>query len=67
MALRNRVISLFLLPSGDIAEYFGIKIAFYFTWLGHYTTALCIPALVGFLVWVNEMLKIQSRFGVCNI
>lgn len=24
----------------------------YFAWLGHYTTALSIPALVGFIFWV---------------
>ena len=54
-------------PSGDIAEYFGIKIAFYFTWLGHYTTALCIPALVGFLVWVSRVCRFWSRLVVCNI
>ena len=36
----------------EIAEYFGIKIAFYFSWLGHYTTALTVPACVDLLVWV---------------
>lgn len=25
----------------------------YFAWLGHYTTALSIPASVGFLFWVS--------------
>ena len=43
--------------SDDICDYFGIKIAFYFSWLGHYTTALCIPAAVGFLVWVKKWLQ----------
>ena len=44
--------------SDDICDYFGIKIAFYFSWLGHYTTALCIPAAVGFLVWVKLELQL---------
>lgn len=26
----------------------------YFAWLGHYTTALSIPAVVGFLFWVSS-------------
>ena len=38
--------------SDKISEYFGIKIAFYFSWLGHYTLALTVPALVGLLFWV---------------
>ncbi len=39
-------------PIESIREYFGIKIAFYFAWLGHYTTALFIPAAFGLLVWL---------------
>ncbi len=38
---------------GEIADYFGIKIAFYFCWLGHYTAALFIPAAVGMVIWVS--------------
>ena len=40
------------LNSEKISEYFGIKIAFYFAWLGHYTTALTVPAFVGLAFWV---------------
>jgi len=36
-----------------ISDYFGVKIAFYFCWLGHYTTALVVPAVIGLLVWVK--------------
>ncbi|XP_019880243.2 anoctamin-8 isoform X2 [Aethina tumida] len=39
-------------PLDDITEYFGVKIGMYFAWLGHYTTALSIPAVVGFIFWL---------------
>ncbi|XP_022912435.2 anoctamin-10 isoform X1 [Onthophagus taurus] len=39
-------------PLDEISEYFGVKIGMYFAWLGHYTTALSIPAVVGFLFWL---------------
>lgn len=39
--------------SDEIAEYFGVKIAMYFAWLGHYTQSLTVPAVVGFVFWVN--------------
>ncbi|XP_060518982.1 anoctamin-8-like isoform X3 [Cylas formicarius] len=39
-------------PLDEITEYFGVKIGMYFAWLGHYTTALSIPALVGFFFWL---------------
>ncbi|KAJ8983111.1 hypothetical protein NQ317_001855 [Molorchus minor] len=39
-------------PLDDITEYFGVKIGMYFAWLGHYTTALSIPALFGLLFWL---------------
>uniref|UniRef100_A0A0K2T7S2 Anoctamin n=1 Tax=Lepeophtheirus salmonis TaxID=72036 RepID=A0A0K2T7S2_LEPSM len=39
-------------PIEKISEYFGIQIGFYFAWLGHYTFALIIPAIVGILFWL---------------
>ncbi|CAG9766242.1 unnamed protein product [Ceutorhynchus assimilis] len=40
-------------PLDEITEYFGVKIGMYFAWLGHYTTALSIPAVVGFFFWLT--------------
>ncbi|XP_064100858.1 anoctamin-8-like [Macrobrachium nipponense] len=41
-------------PIDDIKDYFGSHIAFYFAWLGHYTTALTIPAILGIMFWSLE-------------
>uniref|UniRef100_T1J6A9 Anoctamin n=1 Tax=Strigamia maritima TaxID=126957 RepID=T1J6A9_STRMM len=39
-------------PLDAVCEYFGVKIAIYFAWLGHYTSALIIPAAFGFFLWI---------------
>ncbi|XP_043946595.1 anoctamin-8 isoform X2 [Protopterus annectens] len=39
-------------PLGDICDYFGVKIAMYFAWLGYYTTSVIYPAAFGFVLWV---------------
>ena len=44
-------------PLDDICKYFGVKITMYFAWLGHYTTALIVPAAVGAIYWVCMRLK----------
>ncbi|XP_049318320.1 uncharacterized protein LOC105227099 isoform X2 [Bactrocera dorsalis] len=38
-------------PLDDIAEYFGVKVALYFAWLGHYTCALGVPAVFGMILY----------------
>ncbi|XP_055372049.1 anoctamin-8 [Condylostylus longicornis] len=40
-------------PLDDIAEYFGVKVALYFAWLGHYTCALGVPAVFGTILWAG--------------
>jgi len=45
-------------PLDDICKYFGVKITMYFAWLGHYTTALIVPAAVGVIYWVCTHLAI---------
>ncbi|XP_019755048.2 anoctamin-8 isoform X1 [Dendroctonus ponderosae] len=47
-------------PLDEITEYFGVKIGMYFAWLGHYTTALSIPAVVGFIFWLTCTSKHQT-------
>lgn len=36
-------------PLDYVQEYFGVKIAMYFAWLGFYTYALIPPAVVGII------------------
>ena len=38
--------------SDAIKDYFGVHIGMYFAFLGHYTMALTIPALLGVLIWL---------------
>ena len=39
-------------PMNKIRDYFGESFAFYFAWLGTYTTWLMAPSLVGFIVFI---------------
>ncbi|XP_033750311.1 anoctamin-8-like [Pecten maximus] len=41
-------------PLDKIRDYFGVKIAMYFAYLGHYTLALCIPAFLGAFIWLVQ-------------
>lgn len=36
----------------DVCDYFGVKIAMYFAWLGFYTNSMLYPAVIGFLLWM---------------
>ncbi|CAL8069690.1 unnamed protein product [Calicophoron daubneyi] len=39
-------------PLDDIRRYFGVQIALYFAWIGHYTLALVVPSVVGLAAWL---------------
>lgn len=36
-----------------VKDYFGEKIGLYFSFLNHYTTWLIVPAILGFITWIN--------------
>ncbi|NXP61476.1 ANO8 protein, partial [Chloropsis cyanopogon] len=38
-------------PPDDICDYFGVKIAMYFAWLGFYTSAMVYPAVLGSILY----------------
>ncbi|CAH0383350.1 unnamed protein product [Bemisia tabaci] len=48
-------------PIDQVCEYFGVKIAMYFAWLGYYNTALIVPAVVGFIFWIGLFRGDQVR------
>lgn len=42
-----------LQPLDKVCDYFGVKIAMYFAWIGHYTGSLIYPAIAYSAFWVN--------------
>ncbi|XP_060832808.1 anoctamin-8-like isoform X8 [Bombus pascuorum] len=54
-------------PLDDICKYFGVKITMYFAWLGHYTTALIVPAAVGAIYWVGIIGRNQAVEDVAYV
>lgn len=49
----------------DICDYFGVKIAMYFAWLGFYTTSMLYPAVIGFVLWMLTESDQVSRDEPC--
>lgn len=39
-------------PLDTIKDYFGVKVALYFSWLGFYTNMLILPSILGVLVFI---------------
>lgn len=54
-------------PLDDIAEYFGVKVALYFAWLGHYTCALSVPALIGTILWLGLWGRGQTAHDIGHV
>nr|XP_015927771.1 anoctamin-8 isoform X2 [Parasteatoda tepidariorum] len=54
-------------PLNDICDYFGVKIAMYFAWLGHYTKALTLPAFFGLFLWLRYYGKDQATEDICFV
>ncbi|KAF4083348.1 hypothetical protein AMELA_G00140170 [Ameiurus melas] len=54
-------------PLDDICDYFGVKIAMYFAWLGFYTTSMLYPAVIGFVLWMLTETDQTSRDICCVV
>ncbi|CAL1266921.1 unnamed protein product [Larinioides sclopetarius] len=54
-------------PLNDICDYFGVKIAIYFAWLGHYTKALTLPAFFGVFLWLCYYGRDQASEDICFV
>ncbi|CAI2352362.1 unnamed protein product [Caenorhabditis sp. 36 PRJEB53466] len=50
-------------PIDQVKDYFGTEIAMYFAWLGHMTTALWFPSLLGILMWFLGGFKYKNNPG----
>ncbi|CAD8208434.1 unnamed protein product [Paramecium octaurelia] len=60
-------------PSDEVREYYGEKIALYFTFLGHYTKSLLIPGIIGLICTIIQSLTeprvsivIAMMFGILH-
>ncbi|XP_032903105.1 anoctamin-8 [Amblyraja radiata] len=54
-------------PIDEICDYFGVKIAMYFSWLGYYTWSMIYPAVIGFGLWAFTESDQTSRDVICVI
>ncbi|XP_066253974.1 anoctamin-4 isoform X3 [Euwallacea similis] len=57
-------------PLDCVKEYFGVKIALYFAWLGYYTHILIAPAIVGlacFIYSLSTMYQNKPSNDICHL
>ncbi|KAL1491248.1 hypothetical protein ABEB36_011870 [Hypothenemus hampei] len=57
-------------PLDCVKEYFGVKIALYFAWLGYYTHILMAPALVGLGCFIYSLTTVSENKptnDICNL
>jgi len=49
-----------LQPLDKVCDYFGVKIAMYFAWIGHYTNSLIYPAVVYSAFWASNFIAKEN-------
>ncbi|XP_073659137.1 anoctamin-8 isoform X2 [Tursiops truncatus] len=54
-------------PINEICDYFGVKIAMYFAWLGFYTSAMVYPAVFGSVLYTFTETDQTSRDVSCVV
>jgi len=50
-------------PLEKIRGYAGEKVALYFAFLGHYTFSLVLPAFLGTILFIHQLIQLQDRTG----
>ena len=48
-------------PLDAVRDYFGVKVALYFAWLGFYTNLLIIPSIVGLLCFIYGIFHMRNH------
>lgn len=48
-------------PLDCIKNYFGVKVALYFSWLGFYTNMLIVPSIIGVMCFTYGLLTMYSN------
>ena len=54
-------------PLDAIRDYYGVKIALYFAWLGFYTFMLVLPSLAGLICFVYALATLSSNIPALEI
>ncbi|KAE8632568.1 hypothetical protein XENTR_v10001584 [Xenopus tropicalis] len=54
-------------PLDEICDYFGVKVAMYFSWMGFYTSSLVYPAVFGMMLWMITESDQTSRDICCVV
>ena len=54
-----------LQPLDAVRDYFGVKVAMYFAWLGFYTNMLVFPAVIGLIVFIYGLVTLESNVPRC--
>jgi anoctamin-1 len=54
-------------PLDSIKNYFGVKVALYFSWLGFYTNMLILPSILGVLVFIIGISTMFTNYYVNSI
>uniref|UniRef100_A0A8C5QPL8 Anoctamin n=1 Tax=Leptobrachium leishanense TaxID=445787 RepID=A0A8C5QPL8_9ANUR len=54
-------------PLDEICDYFGVKVAMYFSWMGFYTSSLVYPAVFGMMLWFFTESDQTSRDICCVV
>ena len=47
-------------PLDAVRDYYGVKIAFYFAWLGFYNMALILPSIVGVATMIYGLATLKD-------